>query len=221
MTANLWSSVPVAWQDALSSCKPELEQIERLLIQNEHAGSKVVPEVSKIFAALAMSPSDVSVVVIGQDPYPTPSHAIGLAFAVPNETKPLPGSLRNIFKEVATDTGLESTTGAALDKWVQQGVLLLNTSLTTDSGVRAAHSSWPWEPIVRAMIEHVVQMNPKVVGLLLGNHAKQFADFFDPDSIVFSAHPSPLSASRGFLGSKPFTRVNKILASNSRPEIIW
>jgi uracil-DNA glycosylase len=221
MTANLWGSVPVAWQGALLSCKQELEQIEHLLIQNKHAGSKVVPEVSKIFAALAMSPSDVSVVVIGQDPYPTPSHAIGLAFAVPNEAKPLPGSLRNIFKEVATDTGLESATGAALEKWVQQGVLLLNTSLTTNSGVRAAHSSWPWEPIVRAMIEHVVQMNPKVVGLLLGNHAKQFADYFDPDSIVFSAHPSPLSASRGFLGSKPFTRVNKILASHSRPEIIW
>lgn len=221
MTANLWSSVPVAWQGALSSCEPELEQIGRLLTQNEHAGLKVVPEVTDIFAALAMSPSDVSVVVIGQDPYPTPSHAIGLAFAVPNETKPLPGSLRNIFKEVASDTGLESATGAALEKWVQQGVLLLNTSLTTNSGLRAAHSSWPWEPIVRAMIEHVVQMNPKVVGLLLGNHAKQFADFFDPDSIVFSAHPSPLSASRGFLGSKPFTRVNKILASLSRPEIIW
>ena len=221
MTANLWSSVPVAWQGALSSCKPELEQIGRLLTQNEHAGLKVVPEVTDIFAALAMSPSDVSVVVIGQDPYPTPSHAIGLAFAVPNETKPLPGSLRNIFKEVASDTGLESTTGAALENWVQQGVLLLNTSLTTNSGLRAAHSSWPWEPIVRAMIEHVVQINPKVVGLLLGNHAKQFADYFDPDSTVLTAHPSPLSASRGFLGSKPFTRVNKILASHNRPEIIW
>jgi uracil-DNA glycosylase len=221
MTANLWSSVPVAWQGALSSCEPELEQIGRLLTQNEHAGLKVVPEVTDIFAALAMSPSDVSVVVIGQDPYPTPSHAIGLAFAVPNETKPLPGSLRNIFKEVASDTGLESATGAALEKWVQQGVLLLNTSLTTNSGLRAAHSSWPWEPIVRAMIEHVVQINPKVVGLLLGNHAKQFADYFDPDSTVLTAHPSPLSASRGFLGSKPFTRVNKILASLSRPEIIW
>jgi uracil-DNA glycosylase len=221
MTANLWSSIPVAWQEGLSSCKPELEQIETLLSQNLKAGLQVVPEVNKIFAALAMSPTDVSVVVIGQDPYPTPSHAIGLAFAVPNETQPLPGSLRNIFKEVATDTGLESATGAALDKWVQQGVLLLNTSLTTNSGVRAAHSSWPWEQIVRAMIEHVVHMNPKVVGLLLGNHAKQFADFFDADSIVSSAHPSPLSASRGFLGSKPFTRVNAILASNSRPEIIW
>ena len=221
MTANLWSSVPVAWQGALSSCEPELEQIGRLLTQNEHAGLKVVPEVTDIFAALAMSPSDVSVVVIGQDPYPTPSHAIGLAFAVPNETKPLPGSLRNIFKEVASDTGLEAATGAALEKWVQQGVLLLNTSLTTNSGLRAAHSSWPWEPIVRAMIEHVVQINPKVVGLLLGNHAKQFADYFDPDSTVLTAHPSPLSASRGFLGSKPFTRVNKILASHNRPEIIW
>jgi uracil-DNA glycosylase len=123
--------------------------------------------------------------------------------------------------EVASDTGLESTTGAALEKWVQQGVLLLNTSLTTNSGLRAAHSSWPWEPIVGAMIEHVVQINPKVVGLLLGNHAKQFADYFDPDSTVLTAHPSPLSASRGFLGSKPFTRVNKILASHNRPEIIW
>lgn len=221
MAGNLWNSIPVAWQEGLVSCKSELEQIELLLTEDEQAGLEIVPEVSKIFSALAMFPKDVSVVVIGQDPYPSPSHAIGLAFAVPNETEPLPGSLRNIFKEVEADTGLKSATGASLENWVEQGVLLLNTSLTTNSGVRAAHSSWPWESIVRALIEQVVQVNPKVVGLLLGNHAKQFAGYFDPDSTVISAHPSPLSASRGFLGSKPFTRVNAILASNSRSEIIW
>jgi uracil-DNA glycosylase len=221
MKANLWSSIPVAWQEGLSSCKPELEQIEDLLAQNEESGLVVVPEISKIFAALAVSPRDVSVVVIGQDPYPEPSHAIGLAFAVSKGIDPLPGSLRNIFKEVATDTGVKSETDVSLDDWVNQGALLLNTSLTTNAGLRGAHSSWPWEPIVRATIGHVVQMNPKVVGLLFGNHAKRFADHFDRDSIVTSAHPSPLSANRGFLGSKPFTRVNAILAANGRSEIIW
>ena len=103
----------------------------------------------------------------------------------------------------------------------EQGVLLLNTSLTTESGIRAAHSSWPWEPVVRAIIAHVVEVNPLVVGLLLGNHAKKFGELFDSKSIVSSAHPSPLSASRGFLGSKPFTRVNEILMRNGKSVIVW
>ena len=180
-----------------------------------------MPSFENIFAALKISPSDVSVVVIGQDPYPTPSHAIGLAFAVPSQTSPLPGSLRNIFKEVATDTGSTSTADASLGAWVAQGVLLLNTSLTTESGIRAAHSSWPWEPVVRAIIAHVVEVNPLVVGLLFGNHAKKFGELFDSNSIVSSAHPSPLSASRGFLGSKPFTRVNEVLTRNGKSVIVW
>ena len=182
---------------------------------------EVVPSFENIFAALKISPSDVSVVVIGQDPYPTPSHAIGLAFAIPSQTKPLPGSLRNIFKEVAADTGSTSTADASLGAWVDQGVLLLNTSLTTESGIRAAHSSWPWEPVVRAIIAHVVEVNPLVVGLLFGNHAKKFRELFDPNSIVSSTHPSPLSASRGFLGSMPFTRVNEILMRNGKSVIVW
>ena len=126
-----------------------------------------------------------------------------------------------MFKEVEKDTGNASTTDASLVGWIGQGVLPLNTSLTTISGVRAAHAQWPWEPIVRAVIEHVVHVNPKVVGLLFGNHAKRFASLFAPESIVLSAHPSPLSANRGFIGSKPFTKVNSILAANSKTEIIW
>lgn len=221
MTANLWSSIPTSWQEGLSSCKPELDQIELLLSQAQQLGLQVVPEKDNLFAALAIPPNEVSVVLLGQDPYPTLGHAIGLAFAVPAKTHPLPGSLRNIFKEVEADTGVSSTTDTSLVGWVEQGVLPLNTSLTTVSGVRAAHAQWPWEPIVRAIIEHVVHVNPKVVGLLLGNHAKGFASLFSPESIVFAAHPSPLSANRGFLGSKPFTRVNSILVANSKTEIIW
>jgi uracil-DNA glycosylase len=221
MPANLWSSIPATWQVGLSSIKPELDRIENLLAHESKSGLEVVPERNKLFAALELSPSDVTVVLLGQDPYPTPSHALGLAFAVPEGTKPIPGSLRNMLKEVASDTGRPSTVDTSLSGWVNQGVLLLNTSLTTTSGVRAAHASWPWEPVVRAVIDRVVQENPKVVGLLLGNHAKRFAEHFAPDSIVLAAHPSPLSAHRGFIGAKPFTRVNAILKANHKTEINW
>jgi uracil-DNA glycosylase len=221
MSANLWSSIPATWQDGLSSIKPDIDHIARLLDQEFDSGLQVVPEIGKLFAALALPPSDVSVVLLGQDPYPTPSHAIGLAFAVPEGTKQIPGSLRNMLKEVASDTGKASTADSSLSRWVDQGVLLLNTSLTTTSGVRAAHVSWPWEKVVRAIIDRVVVANPKVVGLLLGNHAKRFAEHFAPDSIVLAAHPSPLSAHRGFSGAKPFTKVNAILKANHKTEITW
>ena len=221
MAATLWSSIPATWQGCLASCRSSIDQIDVQLAQCVKDSIEVVPSLENIFAALEISPVDVSVVVIGQDPYPTPNHAIGLAFAVPSQTSPLPGSLRNIFKEVAADTGSTSTADASLGAWVEQGVLLLNTSLTTESGIRAAHSSWPWEPIVRTIIKHVVEVNPLVVGLLFGNHAKKFGELFDPNSIVISAHPSPLSASRGFLGSKPFTQVNEILMRNGKSVIVW
>jgi uracil-DNA glycosylase len=221
MPANLWSSIPATWQDVLSSVKPELDQIDHLLAQDLNSGLQVVPEIGKLFAALSLPPSDVTVVLLGQDPYPTPSHALGLAFAVPEGTKPIPGSLRNMLKEAASDTGSPSTVDTSLSGWVDQGVLLLNTSLTTTSGVRAAHVSWPWERVVRAIIDRVVVANPNVVGLLLGNHAKRFAEHFAPESIVLAAHPSPLSAHRGFIGAKPFTRVNAILKANHKTEITW
>jgi uracil-DNA glycosylase len=221
MAATLWSSIPASWQGCLASCRSSIDQIDVQLAQCAKDSIEVVPSFENIFAALKISPDDISVVVIGQDPYPTPSHAIGLAFAVPSQTKPLPGSLRNIFKEVAADTGSTSTADASLGAWVEQGVLLLNTSLTTESGIRAAHATWPWEPVVRAIIAHVVEVNPLVVGLLLGNHAKKFGELFDPKSIVSAAHPSPLSASRGFLSSKPFTQVNEILMRNGKSVIDW
>jgi len=205
----------------LSQCRSDIDEISQLLEKSIQSGNHVVPDIENIFAALAVAPEDVSVVILGQDPYPTPGNAIGLAFAVPTGTQPLPGSLRNIFKEVESDIGKSALAECSLKAWVDQGVLLLNTSLTTESGVRAGHATWPWEQIVQTLLKHVVEVNPKVATILWGNHAKQFASLFDPESIVESAHPSPLSASRGFLGSKPFSRVNSILAANQKPVISW
>jgi uracil-DNA glycosylase len=192
-----------------------------LLEKSIQSGNHVVPAIENIFAALAVAPDDVSVVILGQDPYPTPGNAIGLAFAVPTGTQPLPGSLRNIFKEVESDTGKSALAECSLKAWVDQGVLLLNTSLTTETGVRTGHSTWPWDHVIQTLLKHVVEVDPKVATILWGNHAKQFASLFDPESVVESAHPSPLSASRGFLGSKPFSRVNSILAANQKPVISW
>lgn len=191
------------------------------LAQRESSGATIVPDRKNIFAALSIDPSDVSVVVIGQDPYPTPNQATGLAFAVPPASTTLPGSLRNIFKEIESDTGKPSSADGSLRSWVDQGILLLNTSLTTEVGARSAHESLGWRPIVEAILTAVAQSNPRVVALLWGNHAKRFSSIFNSECVVYSVHPSPLSANRGFFGSRVFTKVNKILGNDQRSMIIW
>jgi uracil-DNA glycosylase len=221
MSATLWDSIPVTWQECLSDCRTVIDEIDEMISANEESDVAVVPRRDQIFASLAVAPSEVVAVIIGQDPYPTSGHANGLAFAVSPSTVSLPASLKNIFKEVAADTGTASNADSSLQLWVEQGVLLLNTSLTTQVNVRAAHASWPWDEIVTAILNQVVKINPKVAAVLWGNHAKQFSRLFDGNSVVTSAHPSPLSASRGFLGSKPFTRVNTILEANHKPVISW
>lgn len=221
MPENLWSLIPADWQVGLSACRPKIDAIDQMLSDSERSGAVNVPSREMIFTSLSVAPKDVTVVLLGQDPYPKVEHANGLAFAVPKNSLPLPGSLRNIFKEVSSDIGVDPNTDCTLSSWVKQGVLLLNTSLTTQEGVRAGHSTWPWQPVISSILSHVVDINPDVVAVLWGNNAKQFAGLFDPQSIVESAHPSPLSASRGFLGSKPFSRVNGILSANGRTVITW
>lgn len=221
MSETLWRSLSADWKDGLSDCRVDIERIDALLNDVEQDGIILVPNVERIFAALTMHPQEVSVILIGQDPYPSPNQAIGLAFAVPVATSPVPGSLRNIFKEIEADLGTKSAADLTLSSWVDQGVLLLNTSLTTEAGMRGAHSAWPWEAIVRSLISRVIELNPNVVALLWGNHAKAFGDLFNPACVVESAHPSPLSAHRGFLGSKPFSRANQILQANGKIPIHW
>lgn len=174
------------------------------------------PRRPDVFHALTVPRDEVRVVIVGQDPYPTPGHAHGLAFSVPAGVSPLPRSLANIFKELADDTGIVRTRGDLSD-WVAQGVLLLNRVLTVRAGQPGSHRGRGWEPFTEALLRSV---EPEVV-VLWGNDAQTARPFFDQAEVIASPHPSPLSASRGFFGSRPFSRVNTALAAAGEEPIVW
>lgn len=180
-----------------------------------------LPGPELIFAALDhLPPRDVRVVILGQDPYPTPGHANGLAFSVTPEI-PLPRSLRNIFAELKDDTGAVPETGD-LSHWVRQGVLLLNTSLSVPSGSAGGHARWGWQKLAQQAISESQSHGP-LAFLLWGAHAQKAAgDLPSPtDLTITSAHPSPLSARRGFFGSRPFSRINDWLIQQGGKPIDW
>lgn len=180
-----------------------------------------LPGPARLFASLdGLPPQNVRVVILGQDPYPTPGHANGLAFAV-NPGVALPRSLRNIITELRDDLGAAPTTGD-LSAWADQGVLLLNTSLSVLPGRAGAHAGWGWDRLARQVIARAQDCGP-LAFLLWGAHAaKASAGLPRPEDLVIAtAHPSPLSARRGFFGSRPFSRINGWLASQGRPPISW
>ncbi|MBU6348295.1 MAG: uracil-DNA glycosylase [Actinomycetales bacterium] len=217
---DLWELLPVAWQSELEAHKLDLKRIGNFLDQQLRNGRQFNPQPEQIFAALPKSPNAVKVIILGQDPYPNPAHATGLAFAVPSGTKPLPPSLRNILTELGDDSGIDEISTDLL-AWRDQGVLLLNSILTTESGKSLAHLHLGWQPITGAIIQSVTRVNPKVIGVLWGNQAQQQVAEFNPQFIVIGPHPSPLSAYRGFFGSKPFSRINELLRASSQEAINW
>lgn len=180
-----------------------------------------LPGPDRIFAALqATPPEQVRVVILGQDPYPTPGHANGLAFSVAPQV-PLPRSLRNIFTELRDDLGRAPRTGD-LSHWAAQGVLLLNTALTVQPGNAGAHAKWGWDKLSRQAIAKAQNHGP-LAFLLWGAHAQKAAAGLprDQDLVIATAHPSPLSARRGFFGSRPFSRINGWLAERGYAPIDW
>lgn len=184
-------------------------------------GTRVLPDPDRIFAALeAMRPEQARVVILGQDPYPTPGHANGLAFSVTPET-PLPRSLSNIYAEMRDDLGGAPAAGD-LSHWARQGVLLLNTALTVEPGRPAAHAKWGWDHLIRQAVTEAQKAGP-LAFLLWGRHAEtSLAGLPRPqDLVIATAHPSPLSARRGFFGSHPFSRINDWLRAQGRASIDW
>lgn len=182
---------------------------------------RILPPRDQIFAALdACAPDQTRVIILGQDPYPTPGHAHGLAFSVAAEVRPLPRSLNNIFKEMTDDLGAAPLTGD-LRFWARQGVLMLNTALTVPAGQAGGHAKLGWSGLT-AQVLSALDDRPRAA-LLWGNHAQRFAHHLThPDHlIVKTAHPSPLSARRGFFGSRPFSRVNDWLIANGNTPIDW
>lgn len=215
----LFDLVPESWRAILSELEEEINEIGRQLQSKADQGERILPDKRHVFRALETPPDAVKVVIVGQDPYPNISDAIGLAFAVSPRTSGLPGSLMNIQKEIMTDIGSTTTADGDLSRWSRQGVLLLNRVLTVTAGNSGSHADLGWQKITHAIVQHIAGL--KAIGLLWGNTARELAPLFDVNSLIEGVHPSPLSAHRGFLGSKPFSKTNELLRSKGLPEIIW
>lgn len=200
-----------SWQAVLA---PQRDAVADLLRRCE---PDTWPQRPDVFRALEVPREQVRVVIVGQDPYPTPGHAHGLAFSVPDEVRPLPRSLANIFAELKTDLGVERSRGDLSD-WAAQGVLLLNRVLTVRAGQPGSHRGRGWEAFTEAVLRAV----QPVVVVLWGNDAATARPFFPAGTVVVaSAHPSPLSASRGFFGSRPFHQVDAALTASGGTPLVW
>ena len=218
---DLWARVPSPWRVALTPVRDQLTRISVQLQGFAEQGDVIVPEPDRIFAALAMSPDAVRVILIGQDPYPEPRHAMGLSFSVPKGTAPLPPSMKNIIAEIESECGTCEVPDGDLSSWVDQGVLLLNRALTTCAGRSGAHALIGWREVTDRIVKVVVESNPDVIGLLWGNSAQELRSLFRKDCVVSTSHPSPLSAYRGFVGSRCFIETNEKLVQRGHLPIQW
>jgi uracil-DNA glycosylase len=213
LPAQLFEQLHSDWQKILQPHKDLIWEIESKLV-----GVDVAPGFNNIFRSLTRSIESTRAVIFGQDPYPTRGHAHGLAFSVDQSVTALPPSLRNIFTELSTDCGVTRNSGDLSD-WFDQGVVLVNRVLTTQTGTSLAHEDLGWQEVTNAVAQELGKHD--VVAILWGKSAGELAQYFRPEWCIESAHPSPLSAYRGFFGSKPFSRCNEILVSHQIRPIHW
>ncbi len=204
--------------------QPYMQTLKNFLQAEKQQGKTILPKGSLWFNALNSTPLEkVKVVILGQDPYPTIGHAHGLCFSAMPEVKPLPKSLINIYKELQDDLGIDNFHTPYLQPWAEQGVLLLNAVLTVESGKSNSHQGKGWERFTDKIIEVVNQECENVVFILWGAYAQKKGSSIDTTKhmIIKSPHPSPLSAYRGFFGSRPFSRTNSFLVSKGKKAIDW
>ena len=204
--------------------KPYMQKLKEFLVHEKNIGKKILPKASLWFNALNSTPLNrVKVVIIGQDPYPTIGHAHGLCFSVLPDVKPLPKSLLNINKELFDDLGIDNFHTGYLQPWANQGVLLLNAVLTVEAGKSNSHQGKGWEIFTDKIIEVINRECDNIVFILWGSYAQKKGSAIDSTKhlIIKSPHPSPLSAYRGFFGSKPFSRTNNYLKMNNKNIINW
>ena len=207
------------WQAALADAKTMLESIETKL--NAHPG-EFVPPMQLVMRAFEQPLDSVRVLIVGQDPYPTAGHAIGLSFAVNTDVKPLPRSLKNILIELKDDLGKTVSAEGDLERWSKQGVLLLNRHLTTDLAEAGAHTDIGWAAFTDKVINVLNRkLGRRLVAILWGAQAQQLSAALCDCKVLSSAHPSPLSARRGFFGSKPFSKTNQALIEVGEQPIDW
>lgn len=210
-----------SWAPALAPHAATVAALGDFLREEVAAGRGYLPAGSQIFRAFARPLDAVRVLIVGQDPYPTPGHPIGLSFAVAPAVRPVPRSLANIYAELGTDLGLPTPSSGDLSPWSDQGVMLLNRVLTVRPGAPGSHQGKGWETVTAAAITALAERGGPLVAILWGRQARNLAPLLGSVPRIESAHPSPLSAHSGFLGSRPFSRANDLLVAAGSEPIDW
>jgi uracil-DNA glycosylase len=213
--------VDPGWADALAPVEQDVHRLGAWLRDEVAAGRPYLPAGSAVLRAFEYPLADVKVLIIGQDPYPTPGHPIGLSFAVDPLVRPVPRSLQNIYRELRDDLGVQPPAHGDLRAWSERGVMLLNRVLTVGVGAPASHRDKGWERVTEQAVRALVDRGGPLVAVLWGAQAGGVKKFLGDTPTVESAHPSPLSASRGFFGSRPFSRVNELLEAQGAAPIDW
>ncbi|WP_033420591.1 uracil-DNA glycosylase [Nesterenkonia alba] len=226
MALNDHISAPLdpGWERALAPVEEHFATVRAELIRRRAAGEHILPAPENVLRAFRQPFEQVRVLIIGQDPYPTPGHPIGLCFAVDAQVRPLPRSLVNIFAELESDMGIAPSTHGDLSAWTRQGVLLLNRALTVAAGKAGSHRGIGWEAITERAVEALVQRGTPLVSILWGSQARQLKPVLNRGEhtrVLEAPHPSPLSAHRGFFGSRPFSQTNAFLEQLGQPPVDW
>jgi len=220
-TRALVDLVHPSWAAALEPVAGTVSALGEFLREEVAAGRGYLPAGGHVLRAFEHPLDDVRVLIVGQDPYPTPGHAVGLSFSVAPDVRPIPRSLQNIYAEMATDLGLSTPSSGDLSPWADRGVLLLNRVLTVRPGSPASHRGRGWESVTAQAISALVHRGGPLVAVLWGRDARSLAPHLGDVPRIESAHPSPLSARSGFFGSRPFSRANELLRQQGAEPIDW
>lgn len=221
MARPLAELIDPGWATGLEPVADVVTAMGAFLRAEIAAGRSYLPAGNRILRAFERPLAEVRVLIVGQDPYPNPGHAVGLSFSVAREVRPIPRSLQNIYRELSADLGIEPAPHGDLSAWADRGILLLNRCLTVQPGNSGAHRGKGWETVTDRAIDVLTARNQPLVAILWGKDAQTLRPRLGTVPIVASVHPSPMSADRGFFGSRPFSRVNDLLASQGAGPIDW
>jgi uracil-DNA glycosylase len=213
--------VEAGWAEALAPAEERITAMGEFLRAEIAAGRQYLPSGENVLRAFKQPFADVRVLIVGQDPYPTPGHPIGLCFSVAPDVRPIPKSLVNIFKEYSDDLGHPAPTNGDLGPWTERGVLLLNRALTVQPGRPNSHQGKGWEEVTEQAIRALAARGGPMVAILWGRNARNLKPLLAPVPCIESAHPSPLSAHNGFFGSRPFSKANELLEKQGGEAIDW
>ena len=203
-----------SWQESLKDYLSLLDEIEKKISVDSY-----LPNSELVMRALSRDMHQTKVLILGQDPYPNPSYPVGLAFSICQKETVFPPSLKNIFKELKADIGVDIPKSGDLSPWAEQGVVLLNRTLTCRTGESNSHVDSGWRSFTELCVEKIASLG--AIAILWGNNAQECSKYFATDKLITAPHPSPLSAHRGFFGSKPFSRANAALIAAGKSPIDW